>query len=38
MPITIHIYYTGKNGNAKKFAEEMMQRGKIQAIRNEEGI
>lgn len=24
MPITVNIYYTGKNGNAKKFAKEML--------------
>ena len=24
MSLTINIYYTGKNGSAKKFAEEMV--------------
>lgn len=24
MAITVNIYYSGKNGNAKKFAEEMI--------------
>ena len=28
MSITIHLYYTGKNGNAVKFAEEMEASGK----------
>lgn len=37
MAITINIYYTGKNGNAKKFAEEMISSGVVQDIRNEEG-
>lgn len=37
MAITINIYYTGKNGNAKKFAEEMIDSGIVQDIRAEEG-
>lgn len=37
MAITINIYYTGKNGNAKKFAEEMIERGIVDKIRKEEG-
>lgn len=37
MAITINIYYTGENGNARKFAEEMEQSGTVAAIRNEEG-
>lgn len=37
MSITIHIYYTGQNGSAKKFAEEMVS-GKIaERIRAEKG-
>lgn len=37
MSITINIYYTGKNGNAKKFAQEMFSRGIVEKIRAEEG-
>ena len=35
--ITINIYYTGKNNNARKFAEEMEQSGTVAAIRKEAG-
>ena len=35
--ITVNIYYTGENGNARKFAEEMEQSGTVAAIRAEEG-
>ena len=37
MAITINIYYMGKNGNAKKFAEEMISSGIVDKIRKEEG-
>lgn len=37
MAITINIYYTGKNGNARKFAEEMISSGIVKEIREEEG-
>lgn len=37
MSLTINIYYKGKNGNAKKFAEEMMSSGLVDKVRNEEG-
>lgn len=37
MAITVLIYYTGKNGNAKKFAEEMMASGIVNDIRAEQG-
>lgn len=37
MAITINIYYTGKNGNAKKFAEEMISSGIVKKIKEEEG-
>ncbi len=37
MSITVNIYYTGKNGNARKFAEEMEKSGTANAIRNEDG-
>ena len=35
--IVINIYYTGNNGNARKFAEEMEASGLVEAIRNEDG-
>ena len=35
--ITINIYYTGKNNNARKFAKEMEQSGTVAAIRKEAG-
>ena len=35
--ITVNIYYTGKNGNARKFAEEMVSKGIVNDIRDEEG-
>lgn len=37
MSITLNIYYTGIEGNARKFAEEMILSGTVDAIRNEEG-
>lgn len=37
MSITINIYYTGENGNAKRFAQEMLSRGIVEKIRAEEG-
>jgi quinol monooxygenase YgiN len=37
MAITVNIYYTGENGNARKFAEEMEQSGTVAAIRAEDG-
>lgn len=37
MAITINIYYRGKNGNARKFAEEMVSSGVVDKIREEEG-
>ncbi len=35
--ITVNIYYTGKNGAARAFAEEMTRSGVVSAIRAEEG-
>lgn len=35
--ITIHIYYTGRDGSARRFAEEMLRSGTVAAIRAEEG-
>lgn len=37
MAIKINIYYKGVNGNAKKFAEEMVSGGVVNNIRAEEG-
>ncbi len=37
MSITVNLYYTGENGNARKFAEEMVSTGTVNAIRAEEG-
>ena len=37
MAITVNLYYTGKNGNARRFAEEMVSSGTVAAIRAEEG-
>lgn len=37
MSITVNLYYTGKNGSARKFAEEMMASGIVDAVRAEEG-
>lgn len=37
MSLTINIYYTGENGNARKFANEMLSRGIVDRIRKEEG-
>ena len=38
MAITVNIYYKGVNGNAKKFAEEMIASGVVDDIRAEEEI
>ena len=37
MAITVNLRYTGKNGNAKKFAEEMTSSGTVNLIRAEVG-
>lgn len=37
MAITVNIYYTGTNGNARKFAEEMISSGTVEKIRAENG-
>lgn len=37
MAITINIYYSGKDGNARKFAEEMTESGIVRDIRAEAG-
>ncbi|MBP1586198.1 MAG: antibiotic biosynthesis monooxygenase [Lachnospiraceae bacterium] len=35
--ITVNIYYTGSNGSARKFAEEMVSNGVVDRIRKEPG-
>ena len=35
--ITVNLYYTGSNGSARAFAEEMVESGVVAAIRAEEG-
>ena len=37
MAITVNLRYTGENGSARKFAEEMEKSGTVDAIRAEEG-
>lgn len=37
MSIMVNLYYTGINGNARRFAEEMEQSGTVDAIRAEAG-
>ena len=36
-PITMNLYYTGSDGNARRFAEEMESSGTADAVRAEEG-
>ena len=35
--ITVNIYYRGRKGSARKFAEEMVSSGMVAAIRSEKG-
>ena len=37
MSFTINIYYTGKDGSARKFAEEMVEKGVVERVRVEKG-
>ncbi len=37
MAITVNIYYTGENDNAKRFAEEMVASGVVADIKAEKG-
>lgn len=37
MAITVNIYYSGVNGNARRFAEEMVSSGVVSDIRAEDG-
>lgn len=33
MSLTVNLYYTGNNGNARKFAEEMVSSGIVDEVR-----
>ena len=37
MSLVMYLYYTGENGNARRFAEEMRSSGLVDRIRAEEG-
>jgi quinol monooxygenase YgiN len=37
MAIVVNIYYSGINGNAKRFVDEMIKSGTVEQIRAEEG-
>lgn len=37
MSLVVNLYYTGTNGSARKFAEEMVASGIVDAVRGEEG-
>lgn len=37
MSITVNIYYTGENGGARAFAEEMVSSGLVELVRAEPG-
>ena len=37
MSITVNLYYTGSDGSAKQFAEEMVSAGVVERVRAEEG-
>ena len=37
MSLVVNIYYTGKNGSARKFVQEMVSSGIVDKIREEEG-
>lgn len=37
MSLTVNLYYSGENGAAQKFAQEMVEQGIVAAIRAEEG-
>lgn len=37
MAITVNIYYSGKDGNAARFANEMVAEGLVESIRREKG-
>ena len=37
MSLTVNLYYTGANGSARRFAEEMVASGVVAAVRAEAG-
>lgn len=37
MSLTVNLYYTGTDGNARRFAEEMVSSGIVAAVRAEAG-
>lgn len=37
MAITVNIYYSGVDGNARKFVEEMIESGTVDKIRQQKG-
>lgn len=37
MAVTVNIYYKGENGSAKKFANEMIEKGIVDRIKAKEG-
>lgn len=37
MSLVVNIYYTGKNGSARKFAQEMVATGIVEKVKAEEG-
>lgn len=37
MSVTVNLRYTGKDGNARKFAQEMISSGTVEKIRAEQG-
>ncbi|MBQ6797182.1 MAG: antibiotic biosynthesis monooxygenase [Clostridia bacterium] len=37
MSITVNLYYTGSDGNARRFTEEMVEKGIVAAVRAQEG-
>lgn len=37
MPVTFNLYYTGQNGSAKKFVNDMISSGTVEKIRAEKG-
>lgn len=37
MSLTVNIYYTGEDGSARRYAEEMVSSGVVSDIRAEEG-
>ena len=37
MSITVNLYYTGTEGRARQFAEEMVSTGIVDAVRSEDG-